>query len=429
MKYVILILLLLPSLTCQLYGQFLGSDDDGYATAARASEFGPQFPEVYGASADDGYAFALTSAAYSPAELAALFLGSSDDGYASAGADIMTIIAELTALYRGSADDGYTTARANLMENIAGLSALYRGSVDDGYTSEKADLNMIINVLGALYRGSVDDGYASAATFLELVALEQALLFRGGIDDGYATAAAALELMGPELAALFRGSVDDGYATGGVSVMLMSAELAALFRGSTDDGYASATTAVALPLALISFEAIPHEKFVLLKWVTENEVDTDFFTIERTTDGVAYTEVGTTLAAGFTEPGEQPHYELPDDSPLPGTSYYRVRTTDFDGTFQLSGLREVFYEDAAAEWDFRLFPNPGDGRTVNVEPVGFAGDAALSVYDVAGRLLQQSVVVGGAITPVDFRRKLAAGSYVVRLMVGGSVRSKLIIVR
>ena len=57
---------------------------------------------------------------------------------------------------------------------------------------------------------------------------------------------------------------------------------------------------------------------VIVRWQTENERDTDFFTVERTKGGRTFTEAGSEPAAGYTIAGERTEYQLLDVDPYEG---------------------------------------------------------------------------------------------------------------
>jgi len=84
-----------------------------------------------------------------------------------------------------------------------------------------------------------------------------------------------------------------------------------------------------LPIQLTSFTAQCSNYYANLQWTTASESDNDFFTIEKTQDGVNYETVSTIKGAGTSS--ETHNYSLVDFTPLTGTSYYRLSQTDFDG--------------------------------------------------------------------------------------------------
>ena len=85
-----------------------------------------------------------------------------------------------------------------------------------------------------------------------------------------------------------------------------------------------------LPIELESFDAEKlADNIVQLNWTTASEEQNDYFTIERGVSGNTFTEIGNVDGAGNSL--ELLDYHFLDRSPLDGTSYYRIKQTDFDG--------------------------------------------------------------------------------------------------
>jgi len=89
-----------------------------------------------------------------------------------------------------------------------------------------------------------------------------------------------------------------------------------------------------LPIKLGYFDATFNTttKTVDLNWLTETEINNEFFTIEKSKDGVTFEVVGTLKGAGNSN--EARSYSTKDFYPFYGTSYYRLKQTDFDGQFE-----------------------------------------------------------------------------------------------
>jgi hypothetical protein len=108
---------------------------------------------------------------------------------------------------------------------------------------------------------------------------------------------------------------------------------------------------------------------------------------------------------------------MEDRTPYTGTSFYRLKTTDFDGAISLSHLVEVEYATADG-WDFALFPNPNTGRQLGFRPEGLEDGKQLffEVLDVQGRaLLNETFATNGGDHQFQLTTKLATGSYLIRV--------------
>src|SRR5690606_10885203 len=100
---------------------------------------------------------------------------------------------------------------------------------------------------------------------------------------------------------------------------------------------------------------------VTLKWVTASEENNDYFTLERSADGVAFTAFEEVDGAGNSTAILR--YESVDKSYLPGHTYYRLKQTDFDGKFSYSDIIRV--ETGPVAREFRIYPNPAS-TVVNI---------------------------------------------------------------
>lgn len=84
-----------------------------------------------------------------------------------------------------------------------------------------------------------------------------------------------------------------------------------------------------LPVELISFDVTAYNSSAKITWKTASEQNNDFFTVERSKDNITFEEIQKVTGAGNSK--NPLSYELMDHQPLPGTSYYRLTQTDFDG--------------------------------------------------------------------------------------------------
>ena len=115
-----------------------------------------------------------------------------------------------------------------------------------------------------------------------------------------------------------------------------------------------------LPIDLVTFSAKKLNEVVEVSWVTASEINNDYFLVERSSDCQAWEPVGQTRGAGFSN--KYLYYSLNDSLPIRGTSYYRLKQTDFDGNYVYSEIRPVNIKET--ERPFTLFPNPTEGRLI-----------------------------------------------------------------
>lgn len=159
----------------------------------------------------------------------------------------------------------------------------------------------------------------------------------------------------------------------------------ASFSGGTGAAGAG-TQGVILPIELISFSGKERDAVNLLEWATASEKDTEWMVIERSADGKdGWTTVGEVAAYGNTN--ETQYYQLEDTRPL-NLSYYRLKSIDTDGSFQLSNVISIRRATNGFEIA-NISPNPTKD-VLNVGVVaGTDAPTTLVLRDIAGRELQR----------------------------------------
>jgi len=155
------------------------------------------------------------------------------------------------------------------------------------------------------------------------------------------------------------------------------------FNGSNCD----ITCASPLPVELLSFDAKCNNNNVDLSWSTATETNNDYFTIERSADVSDWEFVKSVPGAGNSNSTH--FYSTTDKNPLSGTSYYRLRQTDFDGQSESFSPIAVICDDAGPDPQISYSPNPFTSELwVDFQNLDFE-KASVSVYDVQGNLVYQ----------------------------------------
>lgn len=116
--------------------------------------------------------------------------------------------------------------------------------------------------------------------------------------------------------------------------------------------YANVTN---LPIELVLFEASAEIDKVRLNWTTASELNNEYFTVLRSADpsSDSWEEVARVQGAGTSQMSLD--YEAFDNNPLSGISYYKLRQTDFDGTFSESPVVAVnFNQDRTRSLVLRI---------------------------------------------------------------------------
>lgn len=117
-----------------------------------------------------------------------------------------------------------------------------------------------------------------------------------------------------------------------------------------------------LPIELTSFDVVQNKNQIDIAWETASERNNDFFTIEKTTDGVNYEWVGTVKGAGNAT--TKRHYEFTDQQAVSGLSYYRLTQTDFDGKSESFDVKSVDFKQNMNQ--VNVYPNPTNDYKVKI---------------------------------------------------------------
>ncbi len=184
-----------------------------------------------------------------------------------------------------------------------------------------------------------------------------------------------------------------------------------------------------LPIELLSFEARPNGQQVDLTWITATEINNDFFTIERSSNGLDFEPIEMIDGAGNSN--KVLHYNTVDLQPLSGTSYYRLKQTDFNGTYAYSDIVLVRFDDENAANEWYVYPNPGDGSELYVRLEGQQVMQHLEVRDLTGRIWHQQVLQGqsGVQNQLILDQTLPSGIYLITLISDTAQETKRVIVQ
>jgi hypothetical protein len=170
---------------------------------------------------------------------------------------------------------------------------------------------------------------------------------------------------------------------------------------------ASSTLSNPLPITLIEFSVVLAESGAYATWLTASEHENDFFTLERSANGIAFIALADIQGAGTTNVAHR--YAYLDNAPLPGMSYYRLKQTDFDGTATYS---KVVRFNAHTWGELNVYPNP-----TNEGWIRFSRPGRFVIMDQFGRIL---IHVDGE-QQLDVSA-LAVGCYLIRSDRGEVVR-------
>ncbi|OWY20950.1 T9SS C-terminal target domain-containing protein [Sphingobacteriales bacterium UPWRP_1] len=176
------------------------------------------------------------------------------------------------------------------------------------------------------------------------------------------------------------------------------------------------------PIQLLNFKGEVQPRGNLLTWTTATETDNDFFALERSENGTAFTRIATIDGAGNSNTAK--NYEYLDKEAPAGTAYYRLVQTDFNGTTNTSEVIALRRPDAGFSFN-AIYPVPAD----KFVELNFNAEAdtpvSVEVYDLAGKLITSLSVFaqrGSNVYTIDVA-DYSAGMYFITLNNGKDVIS------
>ncbi len=178
-------------------------------------------------------------------------------------------------------------------------------------------------------------------------------------------------------------------------------------NGGFNLNYVHITTNTILPISLLSFSGKAKEGYNQLEWATSTEKNNDYFTLERSSDGYTWQNAGQ-VSAG-ENPDQIQEYTWIDLQATETKVYYRLRQTDYDGSFSFSEIISIRKEEVL----LLIAPNPFTEEVTITIP---AGTDELRLLDLTGNTLQKfhpaeqkTVTIGKTLAPGIYFLQFANG--------------------
>ncbi|MEX0812861.1 MAG: T9SS type A sorting domain-containing protein [Chitinophagales bacterium] len=175
-------------------------------------------------------------------------------------------------------------------------------------------------------------------------------------------------------------------------------------------------TGLGLPIELLEFAGKKSGSSVALQWVTATEINNDYYSLERSLDGINFTSIATINGAGNSL--EQLNYQHFDSDPADGINYYRLKQTDFDGTYTYSSVISVEFSNPENNiLTANIYPNPvNSGTAVKINfsnPI--TGNPNVQIYSAGSGKMVFNQQINNENAKVDVPANLSSGLYFVRI--------------
>jgi hypothetical protein len=182
----------------------------------------------------------------------------------------------------------------------------------------------------------------------------------------------------------------------------------------TSNGGASATSGIftncrltptALPTGLLTYNGEIINGQSVLSWQTNSEQNNDYFTVAHSTTGYDFEVIGQIQGAGNSSTLND--YNLIHSRPAQGINYYKLTSTDFDGTNYTKGIVSLLFNSNGCYFDaqtseikfnersdYRIFSMDGKllGEVMNESSLLFNQQGIVLIQDLRTGLTERLFV-------------------------------------
>jgi len=184
-----------------------------------------------------------------------------------------------------------------------------------------------------------------------------------------------------------------------------------------------------LPVELFKFDVVKKEGYNLVSWITGAEINSAYFEVEKSVDGVNWETVKTVKAAGNST--SKINYSMIDDELCAEKCYYRLNQVDIDGANEYSEVKVVASSNESTT-DLKLYPVPVTG----VATVKFVANSTsmfiLDIVSVTGAKVYEANVVcveGENIFEINTSAYAPGMYYLMVRELGGELVNKISFVK
>jgi hypothetical protein len=176
-----------------------------------------------------------------------------------------------------------------------------------------------------------------------------------------------------------------------------------------------------LSMTLLQFNGNRRGKTIVLQWETTDEINTSYFVVERSTDGLHFNAIQQVKVSGESFG----NYTATDYQPLPGKLYYRLQMVDIDGQRSYSTVITINNDDNNITVTPRLITHNGE---IKVTHAVTTQPASIQVTGMDGRVWLTQPVASRSQQTTIHTNGLAKGCYLV-VYSGNGLRTAVQIVK
>ncbi len=180
------------------------------------------------------------------------------------------------------------------------------------------------------------------------------------------------------------------------------------------------------PSSTYTITTVSEGNALNINWSTSTEINSDYFIVQRSNDGILFDDVMQELAAGNSSAVN--NYSITDYKPYSGTSFYRVVEVDMDGRITHKVSTVANFE---AELSMTVYPG-SSGNAFNVSIVSKKKKQVLVVVrDIQGKEFYSKFILLRSvdeIVAIEPEGTLPPGLYTVVASSNNAIFSKKIMI-
>jgi hypothetical protein len=170
-----------------------------------------------------------------------------------------------------------------------------------------------------------------------------------------------------------------------------------------------------LAVSFVDVTAVPDNGNVNVGWSVGEEAGTLNYVVERSTDGVHFSAIGSESVKDANGVDNAYQYLDNEASAVGGTLYYRIREVGTDGAFNYSKIVSVSMGGGTGK--LSIFPNPAQSFVTVSFSTTMAEAVSMRLFDVRGSQLwskQYEVQAGQNTVSIDCVNTLPNGVYILQ---------------
>ena len=176
-----------------------------------------------------------------------------------------------------------------------------------------------------------------------------------------------------------------------------------------------------LPITFVDFAAEVKNKEVVLSWQTLTEKNSDYFTVEKSVDGIQFNTLAKVPASGNSTTLR--NYNAVDVPESNNIIYYRLKQTDFNGATEYFKVIAVPFTQISDE--VSVFPNPTKADVIHISKIS----TSISSFAITNEYGEQVFYSnGGNVSDINLKGFNPGVYYLNVLSEDKTIQKKIVVV-